>query len=126
MELFCIPFINPEGHTAVESGILDWRKNKSDNDTNGVFDIYDGVDNNRNYDFGWSIDDDGSANSPESLEFKGYYPFSESENRAMADFAWKYRPLIAIDYHSPTYGRPNVAYYPWYWYASDGGYYDQR
>lgn len=121
MELFCIPFINPEGHTAVEGGILDWRKNKSDNDTNGVFDIHDGVDNNRNYDFGWSIDNSGSANSPESLEFKGFYPFSESENRAMADFAWKYRPLIAIDYHSPTYGRPNVAYYPWYWYPNQGG-----
>jgi len=121
LEIFCIPFINPEGHLVVEDGDLDWRKNKSDNDTNGVFDMYDGVDNNRNYDFGWSIDDDGDAVNPESLQFKGWEPFTESENIAMAAFGWKYRPIIAIDYHSPTYGRPNVAYYPWYWYSNVGG-----
>jgi len=118
LEIFVVPFVNPEGHIELESGNLDWRKNKSDNDTNGVFSDYDGVDNNRNYDFGWSIDDD---TEPSSLMFKGYAPFTESENLAMAAFGWKYRPVIAIDYHTPTYGRPNVAYYPWYWYASEGG-----
>ncbi|MEE9555253.1 MAG: M14 family zinc carboxypeptidase [candidate division Zixibacteria bacterium] len=121
MELFCIPFINPEGHTAVEEGNTVWRKNKCDNDENGIFDYHDGVDNNRNYDFGWYVDDGIGANTPESLMFKGYAPFTQTENIAMADFAWSYRPLIALDYHSPTYGRPNVAYYPWYWYSSDGG-----
>jgi hypothetical protein len=44
-----------------------WRKNKCDNDSNGVFDFHDGVDNNRNYDFGWSIDTDPEATTPESL-----------------------------------------------------------
>lgn len=121
LEVFAVPFINPEGHTVVEGGDMDWRKNKSDNDTNGVFDMYDGVDNNRNYDFGWSIDQEPDAIEPESLQFKGWAPFTETENIAMADFAWKYRPLVALDLHSPTYGRPNVAYYPWYWYSSDGG-----
>ena len=121
LEIFCIPFINPEGHLVVEGGDLDWRKNKSDNDTNGVFDYHDGVDNNRNYDFGWSIDQESDAIAPESLQFKGWAPFTESENIAMAAFGWKYRPLIAIDYHSPTYGTPNVAYYPWYWYSNVGG-----
>lgn len=121
LELFIVPFINPEGHLVVEGGNLDWRKNKSDNDSNGVFDFHDGVDNNRNYDFGWSIDDDPDAVTPESLQFKGWAPFTESENIAMADMGWKYRPIIALDHHSPTYGRPNVAYYPWYWYSSEGG-----
>ncbi len=121
LEIFVVPFINPEGHLVVEDGDLDWRKNKSDNDTNGVFDMYDGVDNNRNYDFGWELDDDADANSPESLQFKGWAPFTETENIAMAAMGWKYRPIIALDHHSPTYGRPNVAYYPWYWYASEGG-----
>jgi hypothetical protein len=121
LEIFVVPFINPEGHTVVEQGDLDWRKNKSDNDSNGVFDFHDGVDNNRNYDFGWEIDDEPDAIVPESLQFKGWAPFTETENIAMAAFAWKYRPLIALDHHSPTYGRPNVAYYPWYWYGSDGG-----
>lgn len=121
LEIFCVPFVNPEGHLVVEDSNLDWRKNKSDNDTNGVFDYHDGVDNNRNYDFGWSIDDASDALDPESLQFKGWAPFTETENIAMAAFGWKYRPVIAIDYHSPTYGRPNVAYYPWYWYSNVGG-----
>jgi len=121
LEIFCIPFINPEGHTAVEQGIMDWRKNKCDNDSNGVFDIHDGVDNNRNYDFGWSIDTAPDAIVPESLQYKGTAPFTQTENVAMAAFAWRYRPIVALDYHSPTYGRSEVAYYPWYWYANQGG-----
>ncbi len=121
IEIYCVPFINPEGHIVVEGGDTDWRKNKYDNDFNGVFDIHDGVDNNRNYDFGWSIDSSPSAIVPESLEYKGTAPFTQSENIAMAAFAQKYRPLVAIDYHSPTYGRSEVAYYPWYWYPNVGG-----
>jgi hypothetical protein len=108
-------------HLEVEIGNMLWRKNKCDNDSNGVFDFHDGVDNNRNYDFGWSIDTDPEATTPESLMYKGTAPFTQEENIAMADFAWRYRPLVALDYHSPTYGRPNVAYYPWYWYSNQGG-----
>ena len=121
IEIFCVPFINPEGHIVVEGGNTLWRKNKCDNDDNGIFDIHDGVDNNRNYDFGWIIDTGPEATTPESLMYKGTAPFSQLENIAMADFGWHYRPLVALDYHSPTYGRPNVAYYPWYWYANQGG-----
>lgn len=121
IEIFCVPFINPEGHIVVEQGNTLWRKNKCDNDSNGVFDIHDGVDNNRNYDFGWNIDTGPEATTPESLMYKGTAPFTQLENIAMADFAWHYRPLVALDYHSPTYGRPNVAYYPWYWYSHQGG-----
>ena len=121
LEIFCIPFINPEGHIVVEEGDTEWRKNKCDNDNNGIFDFHDGVDNNRNYDFGWWIDDGPNATTPESLTYKGEAPFTQTENIAMAEFGWTYRPLIALDYHSPTYGRPNVAYYPWYWYSNEGG-----
>jgi len=121
LEIYCVPFINPEGHLEVESGNTIWRKNKCDNDNNGIFDIHDGVDNNRNYDFGWSIDNGVGSTTPESLMYKGTAPFTQTENTAMADFAWRYRPVVALDYHSPTYGRPNVAYYPWYWYGNVGG-----
>jgi len=121
MEIFCVPFINPEGHIVVEDGDLFWRKNKCDNDNNGVFDYHDGVDNNRNYDFGWDIDDEPGSDVPESLMYKGTAPFTQTENIAMAEFGWKYKPLVALDYHSPSYGRPNVAYYPWWWWPSDGG-----
>jgi hypothetical protein len=120
-EIFVIPFINPEGHIEVEGGDTDWRKNKSDNNGNGLFDFHDGVDNNRNYDFAWSIDQAPDAIVPESLQYKGTAPFTESENRAMRDLGFKYKPLVLVDYHSPTYGRSEVIYSNWYWYSSDGG-----
>jgi hypothetical protein len=121
LEIFAIPFINPEGHIAVENGSMRWRKNKHDNNNNGVFDSHDGVDNNRNYDFGWNIDAGDSVTSPDSLMYKGTAPFSEAENRAIRDFAWRYRPLVCLDFHSPTYGRAEKAYYNWYWYSNQGG-----
>ena len=120
LEIFCIPFINPEGHIVVEEGDTDWRKNKCDNDSNGVFNFHDGVDNNRNYDFGFDLDQAPDAIVPESLQYKGTAPFTQTENVAMAAFAWHYRPLVAVDYHSPTYGRSEVAYYNWYWYGPEG------
>jgi hypothetical protein len=121
LEIYCVPFINPEGHLVVEGGDLVWRKNKCDNDHNGIFNFHDGVDNNRNYDFGWSIDTAPDAIVPESLQYKGTAPFTQTENIAMAAFGQRYRPLVALDYHSPTYGRSEVAYYPWYWYSDVGG-----
>jgi hypothetical protein len=120
-EIFVVPFNNPEGHIVVENGDTDWRKNKSDNNANGIFDYHDGVDNNRNFDFGFNIDTGIAAITPESLMYKGPYAYSEAENRCLRDFGLKYKPLVAIDYHSPTYGRSEVVYYNWYWYSSDGG-----
>ncbi|OGC96286.1 MAG: hypothetical protein A2W25_03965 [candidate division Zixibacteria bacterium RBG_16_53_22] len=121
LEIFCVPYINPEGHIVVEEGDTDWRKNKCDNDSNGVFDFHDGVDNNRNYDLGFNIDQGLDATTPESLQYKGTAPFTQTENIAMAAFAWRYRPVVGLDYHSPTYGRSEVAYYPWWWWSTDGG-----
>lgn len=113
LEIYVVPFINPEGRLVVEWGNLDWRKNKSDNDSNGVFNIHDGVDLNRNYDIGWEWDTTLAGRTPESLMFKGYAPLTESECRAIAAFALKYKPIAALDFHSPTYGRGEVAYFPW-------------
>ncbi len=120
-EIFVFPFLNPEGHVAVEDGDLDWRKNKADNNNNGLFDFHDGVDCNRNFDFGWNIDDGLAATTPESLMYKGPFPFSEPECVAVRDAGMKYKPIIAVDYHAPTYGLGEVAYYCWYWYATEGG-----
>ncbi|UCC79272.1 MAG: hypothetical protein JSW64_13500 [Candidatus Zixiibacteriota bacterium] len=114
-EIFVVPFTNPEGHTVVEGGDTEWRKNKTDNDGNGIFDFHDGVDPNRNYDFGWDLDTGPEATTPESLTYKGPYPFSESETRTVRNLGILYKPIIAVDYHSPTYGRPEVLYYCWYW-----------
>ena len=121
LEIFAVPFINPEGHVVVENGDLEWRKNQCDNDSNGIFNYHDGVDNNRNYDIGWSNDVDPRSSAPESVMYKGTMPFTQSENRAMRDFGLHYKPVVALDYHSPVYGLGEVAYYPWYWRPADGG-----
>lgn len=121
IEIYVVPFVNPDGHIWVEQGHTAWRKDRTDNNGDGIIDSHDGVDNNRNYDFGWSIDAGDSVTSPDSLMYKGPYPFSESENRSIAAFGQKYKPMVALEYHSPSYGRPEVAYYNWYWYASQGG-----
>lgn len=121
LEIYCVPFINPEGHIYVEGNHVGWRKNQCDNDSNGVFDFHDGVDNNRNYDIGWELANTPNAITPESSMYRGTAPFTQSENMAMRDFGLRFHPIVAIDYHSPFYGLSEVVYYPWFWRTSDGG-----
>jgi hypothetical protein len=121
LEIYCVPFINPEGHIYVEGNHIGWRKNQCDNDSNGVFDFHDGVDNNRNYDIGWVLANTPNAVTPESSMYRGTAPFTQSENIAMRDFGLHFHPMVALDYHSPFYGLSEVVYYPWFWRTTDGG-----
>jgi len=121
LEIYCVPFINPEGHIYVEGNHVGWRKNQCDNDSNGVFDVHDGVDNNRNYDIGWVLANTPNAITPESSMYRGTAPFTQTENIAMREFGLRYHPTVALDYHSPFYGLSEVVYYPWFWRTTDGG-----
>jgi carboxypeptidase T len=110
LEVYYIPILNVEGHLMVESGITWWRKTCRDNNLNGVFDtLIDGVDLNRNYPLGWG------AAPPDTSDFfyRGPWPFSETENQAIRELSYRKKFVIAVDYHSPTYGRGEVIYYPW-------------
>ena len=119
IEIWFVPLLNPEGHKVVTDGLdVTYRKNKRDNNGNGVFDIIpeigediDGVDPNRNYDFNWERGDTNWA----SDYYRGPAPFSESENRAIRDLAFEQRFVFAILYHSARTGTKEVIYYPWYW-----------
>jgi carboxypeptidase T len=113
-EIWFIPLMNPEGHGIVTAEIdTTWRKNKTDNNANGVFDPgYDGVDLNQNYDFNWEL---GGSDNPANEVYRGPAPFSESENRIMRDFCLTEKPVFATNYHSPRSSDGNVVYYPWYW-----------
>ncbi|MCD8480360.1 MAG: hypothetical protein LRZ88_09145 [Candidatus Cloacimonetes bacterium] len=59
LESWWIPTLNPEGHNVVTANLdTSYRKNKRDNNNNGIFDFsplvgydIDGVDINRNFDF---------------------------------------------------------------------------
>jgi hypothetical protein len=105
-----VPVVNVDGHAVVTHNIDPrWRKNTHDTNRNGILHEYpEGVDINRNYDFNWAH---GGSDDSLSERYRGAYPFSESENRAMRELATKERFLCSITYHS----QGEVIYYPWNW-----------
>lgn len=109
-EIFIIPVLNVDGHTVVTAGIDPrWRKNTHDTNGNGIlYEFPEGVDVNRNYDFNWAF---GGSEDPASERFRGEYPFSESENRALKGLAEQERFLLSVTYHS----QGEVVYFPWDW-----------
>jgi hypothetical protein len=108
-QIYVVPVLNVDGYQVVTSGADPrWRKNRRDTDGNGVLEITDGVDINRNYDFNWAH---GGSSDPQSGRYRGAYPFSESENQALASLARAKRFLASITYHS----QGEVIYYPWTW-----------
>ncbi|MDP3023916.1 MAG: M14 family zinc carboxypeptidase [candidate division Zixibacteria bacterium] len=118
-EIWFIPLLNPDGHSAVTNGIsLYWRKNGRDIDGDNILYEYqcndwwtcytEGVNLNRNYDFNWSS---GGSPNPWHYDYRGSAPFSESETQAIRDLALKYKFSLSITFHS--YGE--VVIYPWYW-----------
>ncbi|MDH5683458.1 MAG: M14 family zinc carboxypeptidase [candidate division WOR-3 bacterium] len=113
-EIWLVPMVNPDGHYINLNVVQDsWRKNARDNNGSGQFEPdFDGVDLNRNYDFLW---DYGDAN-PSSRTYRGPFPFSEDETRAIRDLAFKKKFVFDICYHSdrdPSLGES--VYYPWLW-----------
>jgi hypothetical protein len=94
MEIWIVPSVNPDGLEYVWSNDEWWRKNRRDNG-GGEW----GVDNNRNYPFGWRVWGQWSSN-PGSEVYSGPSPGSEPENQTMMAL-WEYLvPVVMIDYHS--------------------------
>ncbi len=119
-EIWLIPMINPDGHKVVFSGDINqrdnypydpiwWRKNCRDNDNSGDLNHVDGVDLNRNFDYKWGLDDEGSSPDSSSVTYRGPHPFSEPELMALRDFVEQHNFLISLSYHS--YG--NFWLFPW-------------
>ncbi len=108
--IIVVPVVNVDGHTVVTHSIDPrWRKNTHDTNGNGILHEYgEGVDINRNYDFNWAH---GGSDDSSSERYRGAYPFSEAENRAMRSLAMSERFLCSITYHS----QGEVIYYPWTW-----------
>ncbi|MCB0282644.1 MAG: immune inhibitor A [Calditrichae bacterium] len=118
-ELFFVPVVNPDGfeynHQMSPDGGYMWRKNKRDNNNNGIFsENDDGVDLNRNYGYGWGYDNNGSSPLAGSDVYRGPEPFSEPETQAIRNFCNQRQFKIAMNYH--TYS--NLLIYPWGFIAS--------
>jgi murein tripeptide amidase MpaA len=103
-EVWIVPLVNPDGLEYSVRFYRYWRKNRRLN-ADGSF----GVDLNRNYDYGWAYDDEGSSPIPASEVYRGASPFSEPETRAVRDLFGERQFRALITYHSFS----QVILFPW-------------
>jgi len=130
LDSWWIPTLNPEGHNVVTSNIdVAYRKNKRDNNNNGIFDFLDieaggdidGVDINRNFDFNWVHGDTlyqpPTTASPEAHDYyRGPSPMSESEIQAIKNLADQKNFVYSICWHSSRSGNfAEKVYYSFNW-----------
>lgn len=108
VEMYFVPCLNPDGYRYNELTNPDgggfWRKNRRDNG-DGTF----GVDLNRNYDYEWGFDDQGSSPVTNSQTYRGPSPASEPETQMINEFCEAHDFGIALNYH--THGE--LLIYPW-------------
>mgnify|MGYP001431880445 CR=1 FL=1 len=107
-ELWFIPIVNPDGYeynrSIAPNGGGMQRKNMR-NTCNGSA---DGIDPNRNYDYMWGLDNQGSSPDGCSETYRGTSAFSEPETQAVRDFIEGKNFTIAMNYHSYS----NLLIYP--------------
>lgn len=97
-----VPTVNPEGYKIFYSGKnLAKRKNNTDTNQNGVLDIDDGVDLNKNYPINWEFDTNTDFASP---YYKGKNAASEQEIIAMMKLYDEYNFQLAFFLHSSLTG----------------------
>lgn len=113
-EVWIVPILNIDGYLYNQAlapmGGGMWRKNKQDNNNNGIFDpSYDGVDLNRNYGYMWGYDDYGSSPIPGDATYRGNAPFCAPETAALRDFCNDHEFRIALNFH--TFG--DLLIQPW-------------
>jgi hypothetical protein len=100
-ELWFVPVANPDGYDwTFEPGQRLWRKNLRDNNGDGQITPGDGVDLNRNFDYRWGYDNEGSSPDPSSETYRGPAPNSEPETQGLDRLARDVRFTFFVNYHS--------------------------
>ncbi|HHN75497.1 MAG TPA: hypothetical protein ENK10_09740 [Acidobacteria bacterium] len=99
-QIWCVPMVNPDGVARVHEVDDNWRKNLRDNDANGVIDGQDGVDLNRNYQWGWGNQCRGSSSTFSSATYRGPQELSEPESQALIELGRQWRPVFDVEYHA--------------------------
>jgi Zinc carboxypeptidase/Immune inhibitor A peptidase M6 len=100
-ELWFVPVANPDGYDfTFEEGQRLWRKNLRDNDGDGEITGNDGVDLNRNFDYRWGYDNEGSSPDFPSETYRGASGNSEPETRALDRFMRRVGFEFFVNYHS--------------------------
>jgi carboxypeptidase T len=103
-EVWIVPLLNPDGLEYTIHFYRYWRKNMRDNQNRTY-----GVDPNRNYDYMWGIDNEGSSPVTSSYVYRGPSPFSEPETQAIRDLFAQRDFQVFISYHNYS----QVIIYPW-------------
>lgn len=99
-ELWFILVANPDGYQYTFDHERLWRKNLRDNNGDGVTQVGDGVDPNRNFPNHWGWDEEGSSSIQSSETYRGPGPASEPETRAMVRLLDRIRFAFQVNYHS--------------------------
>ncbi len=100
-ELWFVPVANPDGYDfTFKKGQRLWRKNLHDNDNDGEITGNDGVDLNRNFDYRWGYDNEGSSPQPTSDTYRGTSGNSEPETQALDALAADVGFEFFVNYHS--------------------------
>jgi len=99
-QIWCVPMVNPDGVYRVHTADSFWRKNARDNDGNGSINGQDGVDLNRNYEWGFGGQCRGSSDAQTSETFRGPFEGSEPETQAMIRLGRRILPIFDVEYHS--------------------------
>ncbi|MCP4712265.1 MAG: PEGA domain-containing protein, partial [Planctomycetes bacterium] len=108
-EIWIAPIWNPDGYVYVFEENNMWRKNRRQN---GPDPASWGVDQNRNYPFGWETECGGSTDML-SLTYRGPEPASEPETQTMIAWSEDRRFAKVLDFHS--YGRYTICGYNSCW-----------
>ncbi len=97
-----VPVVNPDGlHHYLEVSLQMGRKNGRDLNRDGIVGVYEGVDLNRNYPFGWRVTVEGrGTRRPDWHYYRGPAPASEPEVKAMIALAERERFVASVSYHS--------------------------
>lgn len=97
INIFYLPFTNPDGYVFTWTGNRMWRKNRRRN-ANGSF----GVDINRNWRSGFG--GPGSSNVPSSETYRGPSALSEPESKCISDYLLRH-PQIKAGYDVHSYSQ---------------------
>ncbi len=103
-QVWIVPLLNPDGLEYTIYFYRYWRKNMRDN-KNRTY----GVDPNRNYDYMWGYDNEGSSPDSYSYVYRGPAPFTEPETQAIRHLFAERDFQVAINYHNYS----QVIIYPW-------------
>ena len=99
-ELWFMPVANPDGYQYTFDHERLWRKNLRDNNGDGITQVGDGVDPNRNFPAHWGFDEEGSSSIQSSDTYRGPAPMSEPETKAMVGLLDRIKFKFQVNYHS--------------------------